>query len=336
MSSISVKWRGVDSAISMYSQQRQELSSIMASVRSVKSYRCMRGGEFSSVYSALDRVITRLTDEKDDIKSLEAGMTDILKAYENCEKQIIGDIEAGRADGKKGVAEWIREFTDAVTRLGEDIWKIKDLIGDAVIAIGDVVTQWVDEDTLTPWNDASTIIGEAVKVIPKSPVAAKWAGKLASKLGTSTEGLVAGTGKLMSAAGWILTGATNLIENYRELKDGEIGVGRMAAETLIETGVDMLVLAAATYVAAHVGVAAVAVGVAAVAITWAANWGCKMVTGKGDVSKGKDIGEVMADAVCDHPIATLATLAASAVAPVNPIAIPIGILATKWLGIGIL
>ena len=101
-------------------------------------------------------------------------------------------------------------------------------------------------------------------------------------------------------AGHILTLASNGLENIEEAKDGSISTERAVAETVIETGVDITVGAAATAVTSagmaalgFVGAPAVAVGAGAVAVTWAANGVCKWVTG------GKDLGEVVADVSYD-------------------------------------
>ncbi len=95
MSSIKVKQQGVKSVLDMYGTYQQELSSAIGSVRNVKSNRCMTGRQFRSIYSSLDRIITRLEDEKEDIRNLESGLSDVFNAYEMCENEISGQIKAG-------------------------------------------------------------------------------------------------------------------------------------------------------------------------------------------------------------------------------------------------
>lgn len=102
-------------------------------------------------------------------------------------------------------------------------------------------------------------------------------------------------------AGHVLTLAGNAVENYGEFEgQGTYGVVRGTTETVIETGVDIAIGAAATALSATVIAAAgfvsapaVVVGAAAVGVTWAANAVCKWATG------GKDIGEFTADLLCD-------------------------------------
>lgn len=100
-------------------------------------------------------------------------------------------------------------------------------------------------------------------------------------------------------AGHALTVAKNGVENFQEYKNGDISAGRAVAETAVESAVDIgmgaLATAGVTAAAVAMGVAApaVAVGIGAVAVTWAANGVCKWATG------GKDVGEVVADSVCN-------------------------------------
>ena len=109
-------------------------------------------------------------------------------------------------------------------------------------------------------------------------------------------------GKVLAKwAGHALTFITNGVDNYEE--HGGFGA-RWAAETLIESGVDIALEAAATAgitaLAAAAGITAapaVVVGAAAVGVTWAANGLCKWVTGQ--FGEAKDLGEVASDLICD-------------------------------------
>lgn len=103
-------------------------------------------------------------------------------------------------------------------------------------------------------------------------------------------------------AGHVLSFASNAVENYTEFEgEGVDGVIRGTTETFIETGVDiglgMLATAGVTAAAAAIGVAsapALVIGGIATAVVIGANATCKWITG------GKDIGEVVADFVCDQ------------------------------------
>jgi len=104
-------------------------------------------------------------------------------------------------------------------------------------------------------------------------------------------------------AGHILTVVTNGFDNYDEYqeKKGEgFSIGRAVAETTIESAADIglgfAATAGITTIAAALGITAapaVAVGIASAVVVWGVNGICKWATG------GRDIGEVLADGVCD-------------------------------------
>lgn len=119
------------------------------------------------------------------------------------------------------------------------------------------------------------------------------------------------TNKIQVVSKWvghILTLVTNGMDNYdeyHEKKENGFTVGRAVAETVYESGMDILLGVGAT--AAVSGIAgmlvtagaiasapAVAIGIGAAGVVWAANGICKWATG------GRDIGEVVADSVCDY------------------------------------
>lgn len=386
MSSISVKWQSANAAKSKYAQQRRELSDAIASVRSVKSYRCMSGRNFSGVYNALGKVITRLENEKSYIQNLETGITEILKAYQDCERKLVGDIISGDAEQKDNILiSGLKWFWNNALIKTSPIGALVKLIGDGVTAVKNLVTgqweQWIidgqgskvlkdivsclksgntaaggiagiignvlreaEKNNLTvTWKDffkkdnwwgGNNVIGDMVEIVDGNAVKGNFWGKFQESFAkqfdfslpegaTTADKVKLGT----KWAGYALTLISNGIDNYEEYKDGQISGGRAVAETAIETGVDIAISAAATAAVSAAAVAlgataapAIAVGIGAAAVTWAANGVCKWITG------GKDIGEVVADAICDHPIRTLVS---------NPATAPIGIgiLATKWLGI---
>lgn len=112
-------------------------------------------------------------------------------------------------------------------------------------------------------------------------------------------------GKAAAVANWVQVGVSGILngmENYDEF-NGEMDA-RFWGETVIETAVDVGVgigvsaalTAAAGAVATAAGVAgapALLIGAATGVVVWAANGVCKKITG------GRDLGEVVADAVCD-------------------------------------
>ena len=117
MSSIKVKQQGVKSVLDMYGTYQQELSSAIGLVRNVKSNRCMTGRQFRSIYSSLDRIITRLEDEKEDIRNLESGLSDVFNAYEMCENEISGQIKTEVIE-KNNVEKSLSDFLKQMGKLG--------------------------------------------------------------------------------------------------------------------------------------------------------------------------------------------------------------------------
>lgn len=117
MSSIKVKQQGVKSVLEMYGNYQQELSSAIGSVRNVKSNRCMTGRQFRSIYSSLDRVITRLENEKEDIRNLENGLSDIFNAYEMCENEISGQIKTEVIE-KNNIEKSLSDFLKQMGNIG--------------------------------------------------------------------------------------------------------------------------------------------------------------------------------------------------------------------------
>lgn len=149
----------------------------------------------------------------------------------------------------------------------------------------------------TGWNNAfakidTSSFGNAVKSSLNQQVDSldfAKAAKLGDKVKTVTKW-----------AGYVLTVASNGVENYNEYKSGTISSGRAWAEAGIESVVDIGIgigsTAIVTGALAVFGVAApatVVVGGIGTAVVVGSNAVCKWVTG------GRDIGEVVADGVCN-------------------------------------
>ena len=110
---------------------------------------------------------------------------------------------------------------------------------------------------------------------------------------TTTAGKVAVVAKW---AGYGLTIAGNVLDNVNEYQDGGMTVGRAVGETVVESAVDIgLSIGAGVLIAAALPATAPAIVVGAVGagVVWVGNEVCEYITG------GRDIGEVVADAVCD-------------------------------------
>lgn len=305
MSSISVKWQGVHSAEGMYALHRLELSGVTASVRSVKSYRCMSGGYFSAVYTALDKVLSRLENEKNEIRSLEKGISDILRAYENCENKIAGGIEAEKPEEKK-TEEKKPEKEEPFKWKLKDTWKViakAGPVGAGIAAVGKMVTgKWetgvdVGKTIVSGISGINSAVKGVASIIAKGDQAGKkdWIGlnNGLTSVAKVAEGrnVFTNFGKMFNEsmkkqfdfklpenavtadkvklgckwAGYAMTAVTNSLDNYEEFK-GTGNVGRAVAETVIETATDIAVGAVATSVAS----AAIGAGLAAAGFTVAA------------------------------------------------------------------
>lgn len=151
MSSIRVKWQNAHVADGMLSVHRVDMSGMIASVRNVKSNRCMTGRNFTSVYRALDKVISDMEEEKRDIKSLQDGLDEILKTYATYETRISGQVK-GEAFEEVNVTTENSQGGDGsenppkknpFTWTWKDTWGIigkGGIIGAGVSAIGNLIT----------------------------------------------------------------------------------------------------------------------------------------------------------------------------------------------------
>lgn len=111
--------------------------------------------------------------------------------------------------------------------------------------------------------------------------------------------LAKGTKAVSKWAGVAVTGVANAFENYEEYKDGGISVLRAFRETAIETSVDVVLGAGAT-VLASAGLAAVGfVGAPALAVGAVAAFAVVGINKLFEWRTGKDLGENVADVVCD-------------------------------------
>lgn len=325
MSSISVKWQNANSTVSKYESHRRELSTAAATIRGVKSYRCMRGGNFTEIYRALDRVLTRLENEKNGIKNLSDGLSDILRTYDTYEGKIADAIHSGDMEEKKNPFEWgwneswnvvskigiIGPCISALGRLITGGWTTSSLIKsakDLLSAIGGV-SSTISKGSNANWKEALFGLSDGLKGLDTSSIGETFKSSLAKQFGKDLSFSSATTvgDKIKVATKWggyALTLFSNVIDNVEEFEGQDGQTGRMLSEIAIETAVDIGVGALATagvsaaasgLVAAGLITAApaVAIGVASVFTVWAANGICKWATG------GKDIAETVSDAVCD-------------------------------------
>ena len=325
MSSIRVNWQTASTAADAYGTYRQELSSAIGSVRSIRSYRCMSGGSFNSVYQALDRVVRQLEDERDGMRSLGTGLSDILKTYRQSEGKVADAISGTALEEDVQISSEKGETSPWIPT-ASDLWKLiskAGIIGNGIATIGTLVTG----DRGNPKVIASSgkyllnMIGNTAAEAVKG-ADAKWADallglnssatkdttffkQLLKELGLNTpatpsEGIKLGT----KWGGFILTGLSNFFENQQEFAGQEGSTGRMIAETAIETGADILIGSAVAAVVTHLAAAAVAGGLIAAgpavvvggAVTVGVVWGINALS---EHFTGKDLAEHVSDAVCD-------------------------------------
>lgn len=325
MSSIRVNWQTASTAADAYGTYRQELSSAIGSVRSIRSYRCMSGGSFNSVYQALDRVVRQMEEEKDALRNLGDGLSEVLKNYQkyegNVAAQIVGNaLEEERVQTASGNGETASDsniLSDLLSKLG--------IVGSAAVAVEKITKDWnVPKTVVDTGNTLLKFVGKnAAKVVYKD-TDTSWAEYLLgltktssgytsltlperflSELGlikptTASDAIRLGT----KWGGFILTGLSNFFENQQEFAGQEGSTGRMIAETAIETGADILIGSAVSAVVTHLAAAAVAGGLIAAgpavvvggAVTVGVVWGINALS---EHFTGKDLAENVSDAVCD-------------------------------------
>lgn len=170
MSSIRVKWQTANAVTDLYGSCQRDLSDVIASVRSVRSNRYMRGRNFTAIYRSLDNVISDMENEKQDIRNLRSSLEEVLKTYEAYENRISGQIKGGNLKEvmeKSALASltgsavlasttpsgnWQKSWMEQlIERLPESFqWKWKDtlkivaqvgIVGKGISTIGTVCTE---------------------------------------------------------------------------------------------------------------------------------------------------------------------------------------------------
>lgn len=309
-----------------------------AAVGSIRQNPAVSGEAKRSITGVLDRIMESMEQEERNIKDMGACLHKITAVYQNCEKRILDQSIGGEASkevydggGKTGASGNGESKEEGLSWKWKDIWKFTSqagIIGAGISAIGNFITGDGDLKTiLTSGKYLTTGIGGICSAIASRGSRAEWSASILgtnnafSKIDTTSSGkaFMSSMNKqlgsdldMSKAKGWekgkvgakwaghAITAITNGVENYEEFQSGQIGAERAVAETVIETGTDIAMGAAATAAitagAVALGVTAapaVAVGIAAAGVTWAINGVCKWITG------GKDVGEVVADAICD-------------------------------------
>lgn len=149
MSSISVKWQTANAAKEMFSIYRVELSGVIASVRNIKSNRCMTGRNFTAVYRALDKAISDMEEQKANIKNLQDGLSEVLKAYDTYENRISGQIQGGVLSGADVITNWSKSVLAEIKKIfgnvaTEALWKnVVKILGTGALIGGTVCNPYI-------------------------------------------------------------------------------------------------------------------------------------------------------------------------------------------------
>lgn len=291
------------------------LAAARTTVANVRKSCAIWSSSRQSILSSLRTIETNLQKEEASVKKLGSSLQDIASLYEETENNIVGAIDK---NSTSNIWEW------------SDTWKVIGSFGTpggVAAAIGNLATGGADaENIISSCKFLSSAIGTAATACTKGDTTASWwryftgmndatvdfagsslGGAFTSSFKKQFSDLNFGNAtevgdKIKVATKWAghaLTVAKNGVENFQEYKSGDISAGRAVAETVVQSAVDIgmgaLATAGITAAAVAIGVGApvAAVGVGAAFVTWAANGVCKWATG------GKDVGEVVADAVCD-------------------------------------
>lgn len=268
-------------------------------------------------------------NQSNDLGRLARGLTDVASLYENCETNLKEPKTLAQAVheyfqdalGAAGIAGAVVNNSDIG---GKVVGAFRQVLGwgknCVPIGIASAIWNFTDgnvKSTLKGVKGIVDAVGTGTKAIfntANGGINADWAKKLFG-LGPNTgHGWAASwakfkkdhswgqqttsagkAGVVAKWAGYALTAAINGVENYDEYKEGGISAGRAVGETVLESAVDigLGIGAGIIAVAALPATApAIAVGAVSAAAVWAVNGVCKWAT-------GKDVGEVVADAVCD-------------------------------------
>lgn len=282
-----------------------------------------------SVRTGLVRSLTEIVEELKEERSLFCGMAETLEECVSCYRSFETDI----AKCQSGTKESGEEQEQSVSYWSwKDTWKMVSqvgVLGGVVSAVGNIVTSGFSvSSVLGSSKYAASVVGGVAGMLkggtPKwgelvglndklSSLAAKTDGTFGDTFQQSVKKQLTDdlsfTGAETTAdkikvgakwAGYALTLASNAVDNYKEFEgQGTYGLVRGSTETVVETAVDIglgigaTALVSAAAVAMGVAAPAILLGVASAGVVWAANGVCKWATG------GRDIGEVVADAVCD-------------------------------------
>ena len=328
---LSVRSSGISQTESDMNGAKRKLSSYRGNVESTKNRCRLSGSSGRNIVRSLDAILEEMEKEESLLNSLQNAAVRAGELYQEYEKEIAELHAAEATEARPGEAEAADEGPGEVPAVEwSDIWELigeAGIVGSLAGAGGSLITGTGVEDLLSSGKFVVKTVGASAEAVKNGNTSADWAEQLfgtydgLKDLDVSSAGktfssslknqwddlfapeLATTADKVKLAAKWtgnILTLTGNAIENVQEMQEDGISFGRATAETAIETGVDigmgMAATAAVSAGAVALGITAapaLAIGAGAAVVVWGVNSVCERLT------EGKDVGEVVADAVCD-------------------------------------
>lgn len=257
-------------------------------------------------------------NQSNNLGKLARGLEDVAELYTGCEKNLSDPKTQTQADAI--AAENAPSFWEQLIDHRPSWQEIVKWIGKGCAPVG-IISSIISFSEGNPKGIISGLkaICSATGPITKAVSAGGWSDGLMNLFGFSAQGVgglseswnkwlngmnlgkqTTTAGKVGTVAKWggyVLTALGNVVDNVEEYNgDVSMTVGRAVGETIVETGVDIgLSIGAGVLIAAALPATApaIVVGAAAAGVVWAANEVCEWITG------GDDLGEVVANAVCD-------------------------------------
>lgn len=330
MSDISIKWAKADGLLLEFDNSRRELSGAVSRMRDeAQNMGCLRTARGRQISSSIHRIAGEVNVERENLRRLESGLRSILRLYGNCENQLLDKNMGSLLLKMTGTAGTVGgsgiTLVDAFVN-GNIIGAIQDLLELAPNAVpilqGQADTEWFKQLFGLDANESQSLLHNALGLpegaiqtdavksmltthplqtggsLFKEALKSQWDGW---KPPVGSSGVEDWLKPVCKWAGAAFSTLTNGMENFQEF-DGFTGrmIGETVVETVTDVGMDIAVGAAVsagvTALAVAAGVAgapAVVVGAVTVGAVWALNSLCSWATG------GKDVGEVVADFVCD-------------------------------------
>ena len=289
---------------------REKLENVKVNVNRIGSF-----GRYENVGKVLGNNITSLENQGDLVTLLEEVLNNAADAYHHTEQElskadvfsikseildVIWDMISG-GNIPASVTPYLKMLTSAMT--GQDI--DGGDIAKATLAAPTSLFAFFADVAESGWKEA---LKSGFGIDAYMPTGTQAGETFLSYFKTALKkeadefvdmGSVAkGAGSIAKWAGVIAEGIGEIVDNYEEYASGEISGGRAVAETIIETGVGVILGIGAT---AAVGAGLAAAGVVAAPAILVAGGAALIVGGANLLLEGitgKDIGEWISDGIC--------------------------------------